>query len=1008
MKVVNTQPFQLVYTLIDHKDLGCIIEPHVVQVSSKGLFTLTHQRIFTRTSDYFSSGLDETDYKIIRILDELEPEFIVKKFYKDKKNKIRPAQFFAKYCTEDLFTNFIRPFIEARLAAAIALLPNKPFYKNGNDNNPASVQLFLAEEAATVLFHFRRNEEGTRYFPTIKYKGERIEFMYKGASLITTQPAWMLLENKVYNFAKNLDGKKLLPFFNKRFIQIPKSAEANYFSKFVIQLIEKYDVYAEGFEILTESIQAKPVLKMEDLWEDNARLLLYFKYGKYSFPFHSEQKVSVAMEQKDDNYIFRRIRRASDWEIKQKAWLESIGLMQAEGSGFSLGSATEKEEGETFSGSNKYQILRWLNSHLPELEERGFIIEQSSETNKYFLGKSEIRFEVEEFSDWFDVNAIVRFGNYEFPFHRLKENILRGKRELILPSGEIALIPEEWFGNYGSLFEFSMDDEKIQLKKFHLGLIYDLPQNSGISGSINEKLSKLRDQTEIEDVELPENFNGSLRPYQKAGYNWFYFLKNNGFGGCLADDMGLGKTIQTLCFLQKEKELRKKEKSEIIKAPVESNEERQRLQLALFGSETIPPAAPQRSAATSLVVVPTSLIFNWHNESSKFAPDLKILVYTGTYREKNLDAFSHYDVILSTYGTVRVDLELLEQFYFHYIILDESQSIKNPSSQVARAVKSLKASHRLVLTGTPIENSLTELWSQLSFTNPGLLGGYKYFTEEFVIPIEKHKDEPRIKKLRSLVHPFILRRTKKQVADDLPNKIDQVIYCEMSDEQKKEYEKIKSDYRNELLKSIQEDRLSSSQMTVIQGLTKLRQLANHPKLTNPEYEGTSGKFDEVTQMVDTALAEGHKLLLFSQFVKQLHIYKKHFDDHGIEYCYLDGSTNTNDRKKEVERFQNDESIKVFLISLKAGGLGLNLTAADYVFIIDPWWNPAVERQAEDRTHRIGQTRTVFTYKFITRDTLEEKIMTLQQKKKELADTLITTEESFIKKLNVEDLLEIFN
>jgi SNF2 family DNA or RNA helicase len=549
---------------------------------------------------------------------------------------------------------------------------------------------------------------------------------------------------------------------------------------------------------------------------------------------------------------------------------------------------------------------------------------------------------------------------------------------------------------------------------------------------------------QMREMDMPKDFGGTLRPYQKGGFDWFYFLKDNQFGGCLADDMGLGKTIQTLALLQKEREFYlaglKSPQSLGAKVLSTASPGLPASQLSIFDQQTDNAIQPQSanglSAAqqlylqtggiahhstikpsdkegietqtnirTSLIVVPNSLVFNWYNEARKFTPNLKILVYTGINRIKNAKYFFSYDLVITTYGTVRVDLDIVKEFKFNYIILDESQSIKNATSQVSRAVKQLHAARRLVLTGTPIENSVQELWSQMAFVNPGLLGSLQSFTERFVYPIEKQKDIIKMQQLKAIINPFILRRTKDQVAKDLPAKMEQVVYCEMGTEQAEQYEKVKSYYRNEIIKSLREMGVSKSHFTLLQGLTKLRQIANHPRLVNPDFVGECGKFNEVIAMAETALAEGHKVLLFSQFVSQLTIYREWMEKQKIDYCYLDGSMTNEARQKMVNRFQEGE-VPFFLISLKAGGFGLNLTKADYVFMIDPWWNPAVERQAIDRAHRIGQTQNVFIYKFITKDSIEEKILALQEKKKLLADNIIETDESIIKQIDAEEILDL--
>ncbi|MBU2046178.1 MAG: DEAD/DEAH box helicase, partial [Bacteroidetes bacterium] len=573
-------------------------------------------------------------------------------------------------------------------------------------------------------------------------------------------------------------------------------------------------------------------------------------------------------------------------------------------------------------------------------------------------------------NDWFDIEAIVQFGQFKIPFIQLKHHILNKKREFSLPNGEIAIIPEKWFSQYGNLLSFSEGVDHLRLKKHHVGLVYDFANSDLATITMDRKLQKLSDFDTIDEIPSPIHFKGVLRPYQKAGYDWFHFLQKYNFGGCLADDMGLGKTIQTLALLQKCKE--------------EQQEQ---------GIHT-----------TSLIVMPTSLIYNWINEAKKFTPKLKIHTHTGTFRDKDLVLFAKYDVVITTYGITRVDVELMSQMYFHYVILDESQNIKNPSSKSFKAVKQLKSKHKLILSGTPVENTVNDLWTQMSFINPGLLGTQNFFLTDFVQPIEKKKDEEKALKLQVLIKPFVMRRTKEQVASELPPKNENVFFCKMSEDQAEVYEQVKSEYRNELLKGLESGEYRQSPIQMLQGLTKLRQIANHPSMVDESYEGDSGKFEDVIHKLESVVEAGHKVLVFSQFVKQLALYRQYFERHHIKYSYLDGST-TN-RGKVVEEFKNRDDIQIFLISIKAGGVGLNLTEADYVFILDPWWNPAVEQQAIDRTHRIGQTKNVFIYKFITKDTVEEKILALQHKKLRVAKSLITTEESFIKSLSDADIKEI--
>ncbi|TWR30619.1 DEAD/DEAH box helicase [Mucilaginibacter pallidiroseus] len=963
LRVDSSKPCQIIYAIARHDYLSYVIEPHIVQLNPNGEFSFTHQRLFSNTAEEFTHCIDETDRKLIKILEDIEQGNIIKKYYK---KPIRPFEFFAKVFNEQFFDT-IRPKIEKKLTEALGLLGqgNKEIYLMSKEGYPAGRKLHIADEPASVLFHFRRNEEEIRYFPTIKFHGMRIEFMFKNAEIICNHPAWMLLDDTLYYFDKEIEGKKLAPFLNKRYIAIPKSSEHSYFEKFVAPLIEKHNVYAEGFTINTEKYDARPVLKPIYVEGGTSQLQLAFKYAGYIFPYGDGRHVSVRMEKTGDDYLFHRIKRSVSWEKGKLAVLEGMGLKVASSLFQNLEVATTTEDGD-----RSFPVFEWLNQHHDQLTELGFEIEQPEGQKRYLFGNTKIDLEITENNDWFDINAVVCFGPYRIPFIQLKNHILAHKKEFILPSGEIAVIPEQWFSQYGNLLHFSEGQDGLKLRRHHIGLVNDLSDGEMAEVAMSRKLQKLTDFEETDDVAMPENFLGSLRPYQKAGYNWFHFLKNYHFGGCLADDMGLGKTIQTLALLQKHKE----------------------------------DTEAAGNHATSLVIMPTSLIYNWLNEAHKFAPQLRLMVHTGALRYKSADVFKNYDVIITTYGISRIDIEMFKGYYFDYVILDESQNIKNPASKSYQAVRQLKSRFKLILSGTPVENSVNDLWTQMSFVNPGLLGAQQFFLNEFVTPIEKKKDEDKAHKLQAIIKPFVLRRTKEQVATELPPKTENLFYCQMSEEQAEVYDKVKSEYRNELLRSLEDGTYAKTQIQVLQGLIKLRQIANHPAMIDEEYEGDSGKFENVTHTLKSVLDGGHKVLIFSQFVKQLAIYRDHFDKEGINYVYLDGSTQN--RGDVVKKFQEDKKTRVFLISIKAGGVGLNLTEADYVFILDPWWNPAVEQQAIDRTHRIGQTKNVFIYKFITKDTVEEKILALQQRKLSVARSLITTEESFIKSLSADDIKEI--
>ncbi|MTI20712.1 DEAD/DEAH box helicase [Fulvivirga sp. RKSG066] len=970
MKVSAAQPFQIIYSLYQHEYLGYLFESFVVHLDDKGKLTLQHQNISSKNAREFESRLDDTDYTLIDTIDEMQQDAVIKKFNNGK--IIKPEDYFPKIYDKEkgneLLQTEIESYLERRRAKILENLKGKMVFEMGNDGEPAWRQIEVLQEKATILFHFRRNEDNTHYFPTIKHNGEKVDFQYKGAYIICKNPAWMVLAGKLYSFEKDVDGKKLMPFLNKKFIVIPRNVEETYYNKFVAPLVASFDVYAKGFEINSEHYDPLPILTLSELQSNSGNMSLFeengeaktesekilfelaFKYGPFQFKADNIGPVSVSVEKTKNDYIFHRVKRKLDDEKETINYLVSSGL-PLKGSRIAM---------------PKTKAFAWLDNERTDLENRGFKIEQKGKSSKkYFIGEYKIKVEVRENIDWFDIHAVVKFGDYEISFKQLRKMIMKKNHEIELPNGQIAVIPESWITEYSELFAFTEEDENgvPKLKKHHLALVKDLEAGNLAEVNMSNKLEKLRGFDRMDEFETPAQFKGDLRPYQKAGYDWMQFLRSYKFGGCLADDMGLGKTVQTLALLQSQKEA---------------------------GAE-----------GTSLLIMPTSLVYNWEMEAKRFTPNLKVFTYTGTNREKNPEKFSKYDIIITSYGIVRLDIELLSTFYFNYVILDESQAIKNPSSNIAKSVRKLKCRNRLILTGTPLENSTMDLWSQMNFINPGLLGSQSFFKNEFLNPIEKKQDESKIKKLNSIIKPFILRRHKSQVATELPEKVENVQYSEMTPDQEKEYEEVKSQYRNKILENIESKGLSKSQLLLLQGLTKLRQIANHPKMVDVDYEGDSGKMEDVKALLENAMQENHKVLIFSQFVKHLKIMSSYLKKEGVDFAYLDGSTK--DRKEQVERFQNDENLKVFLISLKAGGLGLNLTQADYVFILDPWWNPAIEAQAVDRAHRIGQENKVFTYKFITRNSVEEKILALQSHKKKLASDLINTEESFVKSLSKEDI-----
>jgi len=538
-----------------------------------------------------------------------------------------------------------------------------------------------------------------------------------------------------------------------------------------------------------------------------------------------------------------------------------------------------------------------------------------------------------------------------------------------LSDGSLGILPEGMAEQFEPMIALATrHDGRLRYSRLQVALLDALLAGQPQS-QVDEAFAHLRaelaagDRPEAETE--PTGFQGTLRHYQREGLGWLTFLERMGLGGCLADDMGLGKTIQVLAMLV-----------------------RRRATLEAGGLGHRP----------SLVIVPKSLVFNWIEEATRFAPQLRVLNHTGNTRGEAAGSMTDHDVVLTTYGTLRRDIVRHREVEFDYVVLDEAQSIKNAGSQAAKACRLLRARHRLALTGTPVENHIGELWSIFEFLNPGQLGSASRL-KRF---LAGGQGTGAAEVVARAVKPFLLRRTKAQVLSDLPEKTEQTIFCELGESQRKTYDELREHYRLELSGRIGRLGIGKARFAVLEALLRLRQTACHPALIDPSRIDEPGaKLETLLEQLGEVIDEGHKVLVFSQFTSFLAILRHHLDGRGQTYEYLDGKTT--DRQARVTRFQEDPDCRLFLVSLKAGGQGLNLTAADYIYILDPWWNPAVEAQAVDRAHRIGQTRRVFAYRLIARDTVEEKILALQARKRELADSIVRADENMITSLSADDV-----
>lgn len=599
------------------------------------------------------------------------------------------------------------------------------------------------------------------------------------------------------------------------------------------------------------------------------------------------------------------------------------------------------------------------------LVEAGWQVEAEG---KMLRRASAFHIEVSSGVDWFDLEGGVEYGETRASLPALLQALRRGDNLVRLGDGTFGLMPEDWLKRVGMLAGLGeADGSHIRFRRSQAGFL-DALLAAAPEARCDETFVRLREEMRrfqgVEAAAQPAGFVGRLRDYQREGLGWMEFLRRFSFGGCLADDMGVGKTAQVLALFETRRALR----------------------------------AAGGKLGPSLVVVPRSLVFNWKEEAARFTPRLRVLDFTGAARDHS--AFADYDVIVTTYGTLRREAATLKDLEFDYVVLDEAQAIKNAGTDSAKAARLLRGAHRLTLSGTPVENHLGELWSLFEFLNPGMLGAASVFKLAGT-PARNPSDQTR-KLLAQALRPFILRRTKDQVARELPPKTEQTIHCEMKSAQRRLYNELREHYRATLLKRIEVQGLAKSKIQVLEALLRLRQAACHPGLLDPKRRGEpSAKLDTLLKQVGEVVEAGHKALVFSQFTSLLSIVRESLDIEGVVYEYLDGATR--DRQARVERFQNDPDCRLFLISLKAGGLGLNLTAAEYVFLLDPWWNPAVEAQAIDRSHRIGQTRQVFAYRLIARDTVEEKVLELQNTKRDLAAAIIGADNSLIRDLGREDL-----
>lgn len=866
----------------------------------------------------------------------------------------------------------------------------------GEHGDPLKRRIEVISGVLPTRMEMEAVEGGLRLAPVAILPTGKISLLRESLKVCAEIPVWLLCQQRLFRSDLTID--RLRNLHGAREVLVPAAEVGEFYGSYLGEVVEALPITGNLSQF--EDLPATPPVPRLYLMEkdEELRVCLRFGYGEHEVPgLWKVPTCSYFYAAKDGeagDRVALRLQRQRETELEWHARLDN------QETGLKAGKYKGQTRSDTYLLRRGVHPYDFLSSRLPRLIEAGFeIYGEAALSSRINKTKPRISFEISSEIDWFDLKTSIEWGNQKVPLKELRQALRRNEKFIKLADGTLGEIPDDWLEKYRHLFGLSeAHDDGYRVSRHHIALLDDLFRDDTMVKA-DQKFEVARDWLRnfdgIAAREIPASFQGELRPYQKAGFDWLHFLRESGFGGCLADDMGTGKTIQALTFLLS------------LRESWEARNRRKRR---------------KEAPLVNLLVVPRSLVTNWIREAERFTPGLRVLDFAHSERATETAEFDQYDLVVTTYGILIREVERLRKYPFDTVILDEAQAIKNPVSESAKAARALTSRHRLTLTGTPVENNTLELWSQFAFLNPGLLGSAEYFREQFLGPIERRNDATSIETLKRLVYPFILRRTKEQVITDLPPRTEKIIWCEMEPAQRAIYDQTRDHFRTLLLKLIAEKGVNQARFRVLEGLLRLRQICNHPRLIRSQAgkaslarlaslaslgsTSESAKMEALLELLANATAEGHKILVFSQFVQMLRLIEKELKRTGIRYAYLDGAT-TN-RQSRVDSFQQDDQIAVFLISLKAGGVGLNLTAADYVIHVDPWWNPAVEMQASDRAHRLGQEKPVFIYKLMVRDSVEEKILQLQERKRSLVTQLITTEAGFFKSLSAEDIGGLFS
>jgi len=824
---------------------------------------------------------------------------------------------------------------------------------------------------------FVRDATGLRYRLSLGGDGDAMDLLGRNLQVLAGPSGWALVDRLLLR-VDHVPAGVLKPFTTKEEVFVPEHLVPSMMRSFILKMAERADIQAEGFRILEHrEAEAKRLGIIQDLFGGHYKCRLSFRYGGIWFTAGETRLTRQRLvEEEGGEFVIHRHLRDLQGEEALSAPLHGHGLDPGP-SGYPA--FVRPEDAESQAGA-----AAWLIRHHAELTASGWELE-SFHTPWGPLLPEWPRLEEgdpAEGTDWFDLRVRVHAGGKDIPLTALQDTIREQRPFHTLPDGRCFLVPTDWFSEYADWFALgTVEGECLRLTRAQFRSLRERraegPERMNASAPIEETAA----------CEVPSGLKATLRPYQLEGFRWLAGLYGSGLGACLADDMGLGKTLQTIALLL-----------HVQESQAAKTQEGSEVQLDLFSAP-----ATKTAPLHALVVAPSGLLYNWASEIARFAPGLRVHLHAGPDRCKQSRGLASWDVVVTSYALLVRDEEILSGVQWRCTILDESQYIKNKDSKTYRAVHRIPSPFRLTLTGTPVENSLADLWSQMQCINPGLLGTYEKFRTAYQQPIEKRKDSERLEALKAIVRPYILRRRKEEVVRDLPPLSEQIVWCEMTEAQERCYREERDQARKLVLQQ-QQDGGSVGNPVVLNALMRLRQIANHPGLLPEFTDVPSGKYETLCAELETVAHSGHKALVFSAFLKHLQHYRAWLDREGHAYDTITGEDSRDDRLL-AERSLQEGRIAFLLMTLKAGGTGLNLTAADYVLLADPWWNPAVERQAIARAHRIGQERPVMALRFITRGTIEEKILRLQQRKQRWSDDLLE-EENFLRSLDAAEIGEL--